>query len=220
QVIVANVPAGATVIVYDDQGIEIGRGTNSSAQAGSVTIEELVEMAIDVEIQVSLLERDKSESAKVAVTPVFEQSAAPSAEQLTANATTDIVTVTNVPAGTTVKVYNEGSSTVIGTATNSGSSAVSIDVTIASGLGDGQEVEVTFTEPRKRESNGTVVEAEYDISVAPLSANITANGTAATLTVTNVPAGATAIVYDDQGSEIGRGTNSGAQAGSVTIDEL
>ncbi|WP_214628422.1 choice-of-anchor L domain-containing protein [Paenibacillus agaridevorans] len=220
EVTVANVPAGATVIVYDGNGVEIGRGTNSGVAAGSVTIEALTEMTIGETISVSLHENNKSESAKVTVTPVFERSAAPLAPNLSANATTDAVTVANVPAGTVVTVYDVTSGNEIGTATNSGGSAATVTVTIASGLVNSQEVEVTLTEPRKLESTATSVTAVYDVTAAPQVSAITADGTGAEVTVANVPAGATVIVYDHDGVEIGRATNNGSATANVTVEDL
>src|SRR5690606_30702805 len=128
-------------------------------------------------------------------------------QQLTANATTDRVTVTNVLTGAIVNVYHPISGVLIGTATNNEATIATVVVTIASGLSDGQEVEVTFIELRKIESNETAVEAVYDVSEAPIVQQLAANATKDTVTVTNVPAGTIVNIYSVEGDLIGRATN-------------
>src|SRR5690606_4442000 len=131
------------VIVYDEAGAEIGRATNSGTATANITIEDLVELTIGEAISITITEANKSESVPTTVTPVFEQSTAPTALELAVNATTDQVTVQNVPAGAIVTVYDEATGTAIGTATNNGGSTGQVVVTIADGLANGQEVQVS-----------------------------------------------------------------------------
>ncbi|GBG10029.1 hypothetical protein PAT3040_04725 [Paenibacillus agaridevorans] len=214
-VTVSDVPAEATIIVYDKDGKELGR-LKQGETAGPLTLENLQGMGD--QIQVSIVIAGQLESAPQQANVVYTQSAALLDSAITANATNDTVTVTNVPAGAVIKVYDEDGE-LIGTAANEEDEAGSVVVTIPlpGGLTDGQAVDVTITEPDKTESEKTNVTSTTDQSVPPLlESSITANATDNTVTVTNVPPGATVTVYDEEG-EIGTATNNGNTAGPVTV---
>jgi hypothetical protein len=214
KVTVEHVPAGAMIIVYDKDGKELGR-LKQGETAGPLTLENLQGMGD--QIQVSIVIAGQLESAPQQANVVYKQSAALLETAITANATNDTVTVTNVPSGAVIKVYavNGG---LIGTATNEEDEAGSVVVTIPlpGGLTDGQAVDVTITEPNKTESEKTGASAITEESEEPQASSITANATDNTVTVTNVPPGATVTVYDEEG-EIGTATNNGNTAGPVTV---
>src|SRR5690606_10320924 len=113
------------------------------------------------------------------------------------NATDDTVTVADVPVGATIKVY-DGEGNVIGTATNNGPTAGPVVVTVAPGLTAGDIVDVTMTEVDKSESEPVSVTAKDESAALDVN-DITADGTAGTVTVADVPAGATIVVYDEDG---------------------
>ncbi|WP_214626366.1 S-layer homology domain-containing protein [Paenibacillus agaridevorans] len=215
KVTVEHVPAGATIIVYDKDGKELGR-LKQGETAGQLTLENLQGMGD--QIQVGIVIEGQLESAPKQANVVYTQSAALDESAISVNATNDTVTVTNVPAGAVIKVYDEDGE-LIGTAANEEDEAGSVVVTITSagGLTDGQAVDVTITEPNKTESEKTGATATTDQSYPPLlESSITANATDNTVTVTNVPPGATVTVYDEEG-EIGTATNNGNTAGPVIV---
>ncbi|THF73980.1 S-layer homology domain-containing protein [Cohnella fermenti] len=212
KVTVDNVPAGATIIVYDQDGNELGRLTQGE-ESGTLTLEDLQGMG--EEIQVSIITEGHLESAPQQAVVDYTTSG-DLAEAITANATNDTVTVANVPAGATIKVYDEHGN-LIGTATNNSNTDGPVVVTIPSGLSAGQVVDVTITEKNKAESAKTSATAVNDPSEQPTTSSITANATDNTVTVTNVPAGATVTVYDDENNVIGTATSSGSTAGTVTV---
>jgi hypothetical protein len=213
-VTVANVPAGATIIVYDKDGKELGR-LKQGETAGQLTLENLQGMGD--QIQVGIVIEGQLESVPQQANVVYTQSEKLLETAITANATNDTVTVTNVPAGAVIRVYDENGE-LIGTAVNEEDEAGSVVVTIPlpGGLTDGQAVDVTITEPNKTESEKTGASAITEESEEPQASSITANATDNTVTVTNVPPGATVTVYDEEG-EIGTATNNGNTAGTVTV---
>ncbi|WP_019915093.1 S-layer homology domain-containing protein [Paenibacillus sp. HW567] len=218
-VTVKSVPAGATVKVYAADGVTvIGTATNNGADAGDVKV--VIAGGLDdaEAIKVSLTETDKTESPLVAVTAAKEVSAAPKASDITANATSDTVTVKNVPAGATVNVYAADGVTVIGTATNNGTDAGDVSVVIAAGLNDAEAIKVSLTETDKTESPLVAVTAAKEVSAAPKASDITANATTDTVTVKNVPAGVTVNVYAADGvTLLGTAINTGTTPGDVTV---
>ncbi|MGN7762008.1 S-layer homology domain-containing protein [Paenibacillus sp. 22594] len=218
-VTVKNVPAGATVKVYAADGITvIGTATNNGTAAGDVNVAIAAGLDDNQALKVSLIETDKAESLLTAVTAAKEVSAAPQASDITANATTDSVTVKNVPAGAAVKVYAADGITVIGTATNNGTAAGDVNVAIAAGLDDNQAIKVSLIETDKAGSLLTAVTAAKEVSAAPQTSDITANATTDSVTVKNVPAGATVKVYAADGvTVIGTATNNGTAAGDVNV---
>jgi len=215
KVTVEHVPAGAMIIVYDKDGKELGR-LKQGETAGPLTLENLQGMGD--QIQVSIVIAGQLESAPQQANVVYKQSAALLETAITANATNDTVTVTNVPAGAVIKVYDEDGE-LIGTAANEEDEAGSVVVTITSagGLTDGQAVDVTITERNKTESGKTNANATAKQSDPLHVSSITANATDNTVTVTNVPPGATVTVYDEEGEVIGTETNDGETAGPVTV---
>ncbi|THF77296.1 choice-of-anchor L domain-containing protein [Cohnella fermenti] len=215
-VTVQDVPAGATVTVYDSAGTPIGTATNTGTESGPVTVTIAGGLSNGQNVDVTITESGKTESSSVSVTAASDVSAAPSSDKITANATTDTVTVQDVPAGATVTVY-DSAGTPIGTATNTGTESGPVTVTIAGGLSNGQNVDVTITESGKTESSSVSVTAASDVSAAPSSDKITANATTDTVTVQDVPAGATVTVYDNTGTQIGTATNTGTEPGPVTV---
>ncbi|WP_158299396.1 S-layer homology domain-containing protein [Paenibacillus antri] len=219
EVTVANVPAGATVKVYAVDGLTvIGTAANTGGTPGPVTVTLNTDLANGDEAKVTITEANKNESASVTVTAVQESSTAPSANDIQANATTNEVTVANVPAGATVKVYAADGETVIGTATNNGGTTGPVTVTLNVDLANGDEVKVTVKEANKNESTPATVTAVQEPSTAPSANDVQANATTNEVTVANVPAGATVKVYAEDGvTALGTATNTGGTAGPVIV---
>ncbi|WP_236344319.1 lectin-like domain-containing protein, partial [Paenibacillus plantiphilus] len=211
---VPNVPAGATVKVYDDLGNVIGTATNNGASAATVPVTIASGLAHNQAIDVTITEVSKLESDKVEFIAQANQSAAPVV--VTANSTTDTVVVNNVPAGATVNIYNNVGG-VIGTATNSGGSTANVTVNIGgAGLSVGQVIDATITELNKLESTKTPATAAADQSAAPV--DVVANSTTDTVVVGDVPAGATVNIYNGSGTVIGTATNNGGSTADVTVN--
>jgi hypothetical protein len=216
QVTIGNVPVGATVIIYDENRNVIGRITNGDT-TGDVTIEEL---GLDIDspiIHVTIIEPGKAESEPVTITVTFAQSGAPDPEDIEANATENKVIVKNVPANTIVTVYDDKGD-VVATGQNSSGSPAAVTMTADPRLAKGQELDVTFTEPRKTESVKAPATAFYDKSGQPDAERITVNATDNTVTVTGIQPGEEIRIYDGSGQIlIGYGKNSENQAADVTI---
>ncbi|WP_236347759.1 hypothetical protein, partial [Paenibacillus plantiphilus] len=211
-VVVGDVPAGATVKVYDTLGNVIGTVTNNSVSTEDVTVT-ITGLTENQVIDVTITEVDKLESDKASFTALADQSAPP--VTVVANATTDTIVVDNVPAGATVNVYGKLGN-ILGTATNNGAVTDSVTVTIGSNdLVHTQAIDVTITEVSKLESVKVEFVALADQSAAPT--DVTANATTDTVVVGDVPAGATVTIYDDNGTEIGTATNNGGSTGDVTV---
>ncbi|MBW7476993.1 hypothetical protein K0T92_19950, partial [Paenibacillus oenotherae] len=211
---VPNVPAGATVKVYDKLGAVIGTATNSGASAAAVPVTIAGGLTHTQAIDVTITEVSKLESDKVEFIAQADASAPPVV--ITANSTTDQVVVEDVPAGATVKIYNE-LGTVIGTATNSGGSTADVMVNIGGGgLTVGQEIDATITETNKLESTKTPATAVAEVSAPPVV--VIANSTTDKVVVKDVPAGATVNIYNEQGIVIGTATNEGGSTGDVTVN--
>ncbi|CAH1206707.1 hypothetical protein PAECIP111893_02590 [Paenibacillus plantiphilus] len=211
-VVVGDVPAGATVTIYDDNGTEIGTATNNGGSTGDVTVTIPGGLTDGQVVDATITEVDKLESPTKDATATSDVSTAPT--DVTANATTDTVVVGDVPAGATVTIYDDNG-TEIGTANNNGGSTGDVTVTIPGGLTDGQVVDATITEVDKLESPTKAATATSDVSTAPT--DVTANATTDTVVVGDVPAGATVTIYDDNGTEIGTATNNGGSTGDVTV---
>src|SRR5690606_32302403 len=103
-VTIAAVPAGAVIKVYNAMNTKIGEEANSGAAALDIEIA-IPGLAKDQEVRVTITEPDKLESHAVAVHACFEKSASLDTDDIDANATRDIVTIADVPAGVAVKVY-------------------------------------------------------------------------------------------------------------------
>jgi len=214
-VTVQNVPAGATIIVYDEDGNELGRVTQGS-ETGPLTIDGLVGLGENV--NVTIMEDGKLESTPVSKEVSYNTSDPLDAEKVSANASDDTVTVRDVPPGATVTVYDKEGN-VIGTATNSGGTTGPVVVDIdAPGLADGDRVKVSISEPNKLPSLPIEVTAENAPSDALPVIAIETNATDDTVTVKDVPPGATVTVYDEDGNVIGTATNNGDTTGEVTVN--
>jgi len=215
-VTVRDVPAGATIVIYDDEdGRELGRGVNAAAADADVTANELG-LVIGMSIRVALIEPDKLESEPVTAAVAFAQSDPPG--DIDANATKSVVTVADVPPGALVTVYDEDGD-VLGTNPNTGTNPAAVSLTISSPrLTQGQALDVTLTESRKTESVKVRVAAEYERSAKLAEDRIVANATDNTVTVTGVPSDAVIIVYNSDGSDVlGTDTNVLADDADLTI---
>lgn len=218
EVIVSDVPPGATITVYDKDGNVLGTATNDGTDPAELVIELDGLNPEDDEVLVTITAPGLLESEKVEVK--LQQSTPPSVEDLAVNATNDTVTVKNVPPGATVNVYDENHN-YLGTVTNEGTESGDMIVKIPGGLTVDQKILVTINEPYKSESETTPAVAKPYDSDALEADDIEANVTKNTVTVRDVPPGATINVYDSEGNKIGTATNNGSEAGPVvvTIDE-
>jgi hypothetical protein len=215
RITVQQVPAGATVIIYDVNDNELGRGANNAAAAADVTVDELG-LDFGMSVKITLTETHKLESDPVTLAVTFTQSDAPALADIDANATTSVVTVQNVPANTKVTVY-DASGHELDAAVNSTASPAEVSLTFSSPrLEKDQPLDVTLTEPRKTESKKTRVTAYYEKSAKLDEEQIVANATSNTVTVTGVNPGATIIVYDAVGSAV-LGTEHNAQAAVANL---
>ncbi|MBW7477886.1 hypothetical protein K0T92_24640, partial [Paenibacillus oenotherae] len=204
KVVVKDVPAGATVNIYNELGIVIGTATNDGGSTGDVTVNIPTGLNEGQEIDATITETNKLESTKTPATAVAEVSAPPVV--VIVNSTTDKVVVKDVPAGATVNIYNE-QGIVIGTATNEGGSTGDVTVNIPTGLNEGQEIDATITEVDKLESTKTPATAVAEVSAPPVV--VIANSTTDKVVVKDVPAGATVNIYNELGIVIGTATNDG-----------
>jgi len=213
---VTNVPAGATVKVYHANGNPLASGTNNGGAGAAVSLTITSGLEQNQEIHVTLTEPRKTESIKTKATAYYEKSDAPKAADIDPNATTSVVTVKNVPAGATVKVYHADGSP-LASGTNNGGAGGEVNLTVNPRLANGQALDVTLTETYKTESDKTRVAAYYEKSEAPKAADIDPNATTSVVTVKNVPAGATVKVYHADGSPLASGTNNGGAGGEVNL---
>jgi hypothetical protein len=215
-VTVKGVPEGAIVKIYDHEDELIA--TKPNITGGEALFEGVSELSIANAIKVTFHLSPQAESERTEVTPK-ENSAALDEADIEANVTTDEVTVRNVPEGATVIVYDENGD-VLGSATNPGPGATEV-VLDDLGLEAGKDIQVTITEDGKLESEPTIVTVPAPppgISTSPSSSDVLdIDIENRSVTVDKVPPGATVIIYDQDGNEIGRGTNNGATTGEVTI---
>ncbi len=220
-VTVKRIPPGTTVNVYDENDVLIGTATNngSSEEDIVVVIQEPITLHKDDKVKVSTKETGKLESKRT-LTEAELVSDTPAQDKIAANATDNKVTVKVVPPGTTVNVYNE-SGELIGTATNTDSTVGEVVVTINEPhvLQENDIVNVTFTMPDSLESQPVPSQARLD-SDMPAPNNVLVSISKGTVTVEEVPEGATVIIYDENGEEWKTGTNPGSEKGPVVISEL
>jgi len=202
---VEHVPAGATVIVYNEANQEIGRSVNHGTEPATVVVTGLPDLQKDQLLYVTITEDGKQESIPTAVVVTLEKSAAPAANDVSANATTDRVTVNHVPAHTTVTVYDAvysgETAPVLATATNASPTEASVMLEI-SGMKKYDIVHVTFTEPNKLESDPTAAVAFQDRTETLTAGNVRASSTAKQVVVNHVPYGAAISVYDFGGAKL------------------
>jgi len=213
---VTNVPAGATVKVYHANGNPLASGTNNGGAGAAVSLTITSGLEQNQEIHVTLTEPRKTESIKTKATAYYEKSDAPKATDIDPNATTSVVTVKNVPAGATVKVYHADGSP-LASGTNNGGAGGEVNLTVNPRLANGQALDVTLTETYKTESDKTRVAAYYEQSAAPKAADIDPNATASVVTVKNVPAGAAVTVYDKNGTPLASNVNNGGAPANVSL---
>ncbi len=125
-----------------------------------------------------------------------QKSTEPKSENILVNATDKTVTVKNVPANTTVKLYKGDQ--LIDTKENTSGEVTFTDVQVTKG----EEIQVTFTEKEKTESDKTSKLAQVR-SENLLADSIVANATKDTVIVKDVPTDVLITVYDESGKKIG-----------------
>lgn len=203
EVTVKDVPPGAEIIVYDDQtGEVLGRNNNNGEEKGDVTVD-LEKQPENGKVKIVIIEQDKLPS----VPTLYPPQEAPAKEDIKTDAADDTVTVQKVPPGATVTVRDKDG-IIIGTATNNGDTEGPVVVNInPPGLAPGDEITVTITIPGRGESEGTEVEAEKGPSSAPKDVLTEADAEDQSVTVKEVPPGATVTVKDKDGNIIGEETN-------------
>ncbi len=216
-VTVRQVPADATVYVYDSTGKLIGQKTSSGSIAGEVEVSIASGLPAGEQVTITITEKDKLESPEIIVRAVKDPSAAPSRNDVLANATKDTVTVRNVNPGAVVKVYDADTDELIGTASNDGVLSGEVRVAVEVVLRNGQELNVTVTEPKKAESDPVKATAVREPSYAPDEGTILADATTKKVAVKQVPAGAAVHVYDDQDVLIGTAVNNAGSTATVIV---
>lgn len=220
-VTVKDVPPGATILVYDENGDVIGKATNTgtSKTAVVVTIEPTNALAEGDIVKVTITEDGHLESKPIS-SEAKTESAPLESNNVETNATKNAVTVKDVPPGATINVYDKNGD-VIGTVTNTDTSIATVVVNIEAPhvLGEGDLVKVAIAEVGKLESPSTSSTAKID-SGSPESSTIKASVSNGSVKVVEVPAGATIIVYDENGTELKRAVNAGEETGTVVIGGL
>ncbi|RXZ83792.1 hypothetical protein EBB07_05270 [Paenibacillaceae bacterium] len=219
-VTIKDVPAGAIVKVYDEDGEVIGTATNNEDAEAVVVVIIASPPGLDNgdRIAVTITEDDKLEServsseAKLASDPL-------DADNIETNATDNKVTIKDVPPGATINVYDDNGE-IIGTATNPGSSAdIVIEINPPHVLKAGDIIKVTVTETGKLESEPVSTQTKQE-SEPPDNSTVEASVSRGSVTVEEVPDGATIIIYDEDGTELKREVNPGPGTGTVVIDGL
>ena len=218
-VTVTKVPAGAEVTVYAADGVTVlGTAKNEAETSGEVTVPVPAGLKSGDVIKVSLTKPEMSESPLTDITAHNEVTSAPAAAGITANATKDTVTLTKVPAGAEVTVYAADGVTVLGTAKNEAETSGEVTVPVPAGLKSGEVIKVSLTEREMSESPLTGITAHNEVTSAPAAADITANATSSTVTVKNVPVGATVAVYGEDGLNVlGTAVNESGSPAELTI---
>ncbi|MHA7965056.1 S-layer homology domain-containing protein [Paenibacillus sp. CAU 1782] len=220
-VTVKHVRPGTTVNVYDENDVLIGTATNDGPTEEDVvvTIKAPTVLQKGDKVKVSTKEEDKIESDRVPSEAELV-SEAPEAEKITANASDNKVTVKDVPPGTTVNVYDKDGK-LIGTATNTGSDNEDVVVTIAAPhvLAEDEVIDVTVKLPGSLESPPVPSQAKLE-SIPPVVNDVVVSIPKGTVTVEDVPEGATVIIYDDKGDEWKRNANTDTKTGPVVITGL
>lgn len=220
-VTVKDVPPGATILVYDKNGDVIGTATNtgSTKTAVVVTIESTPPLSEGDTVKVTLTEEGHLESKPISSEAKTESPLLES-DNVKTNATKNTVTVKDVPPGATINVYDKNGD-VIGTVTNTDTSIATVVINIEAPnvLNEGDLVKVGVTEVGKLESSpiSSVAKSESDsLDSSTVKASVT-NGS---VKVVEVPAGATIIVYDENGTELKREVNAGTETGTIVVEGL
>ncbi|MED2970964.1 hypothetical protein P4361_01575 [Fictibacillus sp. B-59209] len=215
-----NTKAKDTVKVYNADGsILLGKGVSSS-KGGDLTIK-LKDQFTEPTIQVTLTNYNKKESEMVEVeVPDETITDALSSDDLAVNnnvGTSDTVSVKEVKAKDTVKVYNASGETLLGSAkaTKTGSLTVKLKSQLTEGY-----VQVSLSTYNSLESEKTDVEVPDEmITDALLPANIVVNnntGAPDTVAVNNLFAKDIVKVYDASGENL-LGTAKATKNGGVIV---
>ncbi|MTV49898.1 hypothetical protein GJ688_13035 [Heliobacillus mobilis] len=198
-VIVESVPNNATVKVYKNRedNAELNYKKNTSGDTGTITVDSM-ELGSLSNVYVSITEEGKRESPRVSASV---PSLAPIVEKIivaNVRSGTDTVTVSNVPPGATVRVYDDSTQpAVIGTGTANISGVATVAITngfVKSDSSNINKIKVTAQDTIRSESEATEVNVP---SVPPDPNEITMDMVATTVKVNNVPARATVKVYKD-----------------------
>ncbi|CAH1205914.1 hypothetical protein PAECIP111892_02801 [Paenibacillus auburnensis] len=216
-VTVKNVPASATVAVYGEDGISVlGSAVNESGSPAELTIAIAAGLTDGQILKVGTWELGKDPSPLTEIPAAYEPTQAPAAENLSANATTGVVTVSNVPASVTVSVYAQDGTTLLGTSFNDTGAPAEFHFEV-NGLELGQIVKVSFTETNKAQSAKVEAAAVYEQSAQPQAGNIVISAAQGKFTVNQVPAGAVVSIYSKEGKLLASATNTGTVVGPLTI---
>ncbi|CAM4297987.1 hypothetical protein FHS16_000598 [Paenibacillus endophyticus] len=220
-VTVKDVPPGATILVYGENGDVIGTATNtgSSKTTVVVNIESTPALAEGDIVKVTVTENGHLESKPV-VSEAKMESSLLETDNVNTNATKNTVTIKDVPPGAAINVYDKNGE-VIGTVTNTDTSIATVVVAIGAPhvLSEGDLIKVSITESGKLESLpiSSLAKSESDSLV---SSNVEASVSNDSVKVVEVPAGATIIVYDENGTELKREVNNGTESETVVIEGL
>ncbi|KYG28114.1 hypothetical protein AZF04_09425 [Alkalihalobacillus trypoxylicola] len=141
---------------------------------------------------------------------MMDDTAAPKKEQIIINATDGTIEVNDVPEGTEVKVYRGDEILVSKVGKDGTVTFEDLDLT------EGETLDITFTIDGHKESTKTAQEAKVR-SKSPTEEEMDLNADSNQLTIKDVPEGTIIIVYDDQGEEVARKTNTKDSVSDVTI---
>ncbi|WP_206669810.1 Ig-like domain-containing protein [Paenibacillus luteus] len=219
EVKILDVLPGATIKIYDKDGNVIGTGTNPGPGTGTIVIKVNAPYVIkegDV-IQLTATESGLKESGKTSKTVTRDDLVSKNLkpEQIVPESDKKTVTVTDVPPGGKVKVYDKDGN-VIGEGTNPGPGSGPVVISVPN-LKEGDSIRATLTEPGKRESEKTEKTAtkDKDTSLPPKGAFVRQASDEVEVPV--VPPGTTVNVYDDEGNLIGTASNPSSEPAKVVV---
>ncbi|MBA9088864.1 hypothetical protein FHR92_005411, partial [Fontibacillus solani] len=228
-VTVTDLTAGTIVKVYDLETAGKVLGTATVAATKTEAVLNITQLgAAAGKVYVEVTEAGKAASERTEVSYEAEaQSTKVAADKVTIVnnvGKADTVTVTDLAAGTIVKVYDlETAGKVLGTVTASRSEAT---ISIASlGFSSGS-VYVSVTEPGKTESDRVKADYEGEPTTEPLSESavtiVNNSGKADTITVTGLTAGDIVKVYYKGTSTVAGSTvvSSGKNEAVISISQL
>ncbi|MFB9276528.1 S-layer homology domain-containing protein [Cohnella cellulosilytica] len=142
------------------------------------------------------------------------RTAPPLESDIEANATNGIVTVSGVPVGAIVRLYDSEGGLITQEISAAGGR---LEIPVSDpALSPGDSIGVSFQAAPKAESAIVYADPRYRTS-APAAEAIEADAESDKVTIADVPEGGVAIVYDENGNELGRGTNPGPGSGVVVV---
>ncbi|WP_156485430.1 hypothetical protein, partial [Niallia circulans] len=207
---VNNVPDNTIVKVYKDS-VEVAF---VEGKKGNITIHD-IEVIKGEELHLTFTEKNKLESEETAKA-AQARSEKVDGEKVVANATTNTITIVDVPHNASIFIYNAAEpAVVIGEA--KGNSSGKVIITLKEDIKVEAPISLTLTLPGDLESNKTSIQpmeqsAQLDIE------NVSVSATSDKLSVKGVAEGSTIAVYNEAGEKIGEATNNYDSATLLEIE--